>query len=111
MEVAMAREDTQFKPGQSGNIRGRPKRQNCIPDLFRQVTSEPDKDDATKLETIVRQVVQDALKGNRWSIETIFDRLEGKPRQTVVQEEKRKDSIILDTDPDPDDDEEIVVLE
>lgn len=92
----MSREDTQFKPGQSGNIRGRPPRQRCISDILRELTSKPHGDN-TVLYEILKGVVDSALMGHRFSIEFICNYLEGKPVQVQrVVQETDKDIIILE---------------
>ena len=74
-----------FKKGQSGNPKGRPKRAKCIPDILRKITSEKDKDGVTKLNLILNNVVNEAIKGDTWSIQFIADRMEGKPAQVIQQ--------------------------
>jgi hypothetical protein len=103
------KKDTKFKPGVSGNYKGRPKKEYCIPDMFRMVTSEPspDEEKRTKLESIVRQVVDDALRGYRYAVELTFDRLEGRPRQTIVQE--TREPFTLEVVDDCDDDDVLII--
>ena len=99
-----------FKPGESGNYLGRPKKRECIPDILREITSRPDQDkDNDILYSILEGVVETALSGHKWSIEFIADRLEGKPRQTVIQEKKEPFSIdVVDDDDDVDDDDILI---
>ena len=74
-----------FKPGQSGNPSGRPKAV-----LSRALRAEIDKldgaapDAPTKAERIAEKVVTLALDGNLEAIRLIYDRVEGKPRQSVT---------------------------
>ena len=74
-----------FKKGQSGNPKGRPKRAKCIPDILRKITAEKDKSGVTKLNLILNNVVNEAIKGDTWSIQFIADRMEGKPAQVIQQ--------------------------
>ena len=74
-----------FKKGQSGNPKGRPKRAKCIPDILRKITAEEDKSGVTKLNLILNNVVNEAIKGDTWSIQFIADRMEGKPAQVIQQ--------------------------
>lgn len=82
-----------FKPGQSGNPHGRPKKIRHIPDILARITSErlPPQHRAaiaklfpeisnrpTFLEAILRIVVQKALKGESWAVEFVAERTEGK---------------------------------
>ena len=73
-----------FTPGKSGNPKGRPKKKNCIPDILKRLTSEKT-GPPTKLETILSNVVDEAIKGDQWSIQFIADRMEGKPAQVIQQ--------------------------
>jgi hypothetical protein len=94
----MSREDTQFKPGTSGNIKGRPPKKYHIGDWLERITSEevaPGKDSTTKLEWILRLIVRKAMSGEKFAIDFLADRMEGKPRQTIIQQVRQKDSIIL----------------
>jgi len=90
----MTKKDTKFKPGVSGNPAGRPKKRECIPDILREITSRPHKDH-TILYSILESIVEDALNGYKFAIEFVANRLEGKPRQTVVQETKPQDQLIV----------------
>ena len=92
----MPREDTQFKPGQSGNPAGRPKKDFCIPDILRKISDEDGNKDMTKLEAVLRVAYQKAAQGDLRAIQFIAERLEGKPHQStsvkaeVVQESPLK---------------------
>ena len=74
-----------FKKGQSGNPKGRPKKDKCIPEILRRITAENDKSGVTKLNLILNNVVNEAIKGDTWSIQFIADRMEGKPAQVIQQ--------------------------
>ena len=74
-----------FKKGQSGNPKGRPKRSKCIPEILRKITAEKGKGGSTKLDLILNNVVDNAIKGDTWSIQFIAYRMEGKPAQVNQQ--------------------------
>ena len=58
---------------------GRPRREYCIAERLREIGGEPEgKTKQTKLEAILRRVVDLALKGTPWAVQFIADRLEGK---------------------------------
>ncbi len=70
-----------FKKGDPNiNRNGRPKKEVCIPDILREILSQPEGEDIdiTKLHAILHRVVENALKGDSWSIQYISDRTEGK---------------------------------
>lgn len=75
--------DTRFKPGQSGNPRGRKKRSTQLPDLIRAeldetiVLKEAGRERrVTKREAIVKQLVALAIKGNTKPLQLILAHLE-----------------------------------
>ena len=73
-----------FVKGKSGNPAGRPKKKNTIPDILRKLTKQKH-GTTSKLETILNNVVDNAINGDQWSIQFIADRMEGKPAQTIQQ--------------------------
>lgn len=71
-----------FKPGQSGNPGGRPKRTRLTDALLAQL-AELDKGEETTAEAVARALIRQALGGNVQAIREIADRTEGKPRQAI----------------------------
>ena len=73
-----------FMPGKSGNPKGRPPVRGLL-NALRSAVAEPASDGATVEQELVRVLILEALKGrNRLAaIQTIFDRLEGKPKQQL----------------------------
>lgn len=69
---------TQFKPGQSGNPGGRPRTHGLL-DVLRSAVDE------TVAKALVEVLIAEALKGRNPlpAIQTIFDRLEGRPKQAI----------------------------
>ncbi|MEO1324462.1 MAG: DUF5681 domain-containing protein [Pseudomonadota bacterium] len=74
---------TQFKPGQSGNPKGRPKRSKTITALLKEeleakiaVTEKGVSKTLTKREAIVRQVVNGGLKGKPTDALRLLQKLE-----------------------------------
>lgn len=81
-----------FKPGQSGNPKGRP-RDTITPHLRELVRMlHPGKDEVTYGEMVAQALLARAIAGDVQAIREVFDRLEGKPRQAidVSVEEKRR---------------------
>lgn len=77
-----------FQPGQSGNPAGRPKgaRDKQISTHFLEELSKKVRDgeeERTKLELLIEQIVNDALKGKDKAREMVFDRTFGKAREYV----------------------------
>ncbi len=73
-----------FSKGVSGNPSGRPK-VTRLTDALRQQISEtnPDADDQTIAETIAKTLIQLSLSGDVQAIKEVFDRCEGKPKQSI----------------------------
>ncbi|MBT5419809.1 MAG: hypothetical protein HOK80_02880 [Candidatus Cloacimonetes bacterium] len=74
-----------FVKGKSGNPKGRPKKDRCIPDILRELTAESVAGNKTKLYTMLSSVVDNAMNGDQWSIQFVAERMEGKPAQVVTQ--------------------------
>jgi len=87
-----------FKRGQSGNPTGRPKSQTLSEDLRARLKEQyPGKDDTTYGQMLAHKLVDLAIEGDIYAIKEIFDRTEGKPRQTVdVNIEERKRAMVED---------------
>ena len=76
---------TQFKKGNTAAAGfGRPK-DSGIRQLLGKIGKEHSAKDSdlTKLEYVCRKVWEQAAKGERWAIEILYDRMEGKPRQVI----------------------------
>src|SRR5262249_28738519 len=71
-----------YKPGESGNPNGRPKRTRLTEALLAQLEQTAPNED-TVAECIARALILEALKGNVQAIREIGDRTEGKPRQQL----------------------------
>lgn len=74
-----------WKPGQSGNPKGRPKT-NPITAVYRDILEAQipdDPDGRTFAQAIAQAMLQDALLGDVKATREITDRVEGKPKQTV----------------------------
>jgi hypothetical protein len=78
-------EATRWKPGQSGNPGGRPKK-TPLADACRAVLGQPVHGDAegrTYAEAIAQALAQKALSGDIRAAQELADRAEGKPRQSL----------------------------
>jgi ribosomal protein L17 len=74
-----------YKKGQSGNPGGRPKRGETMTDLLREKleTHKTTRDKKTRKEKILEQVITLAEAGDLPAIKYIFDRMDGKPIETI----------------------------
>lgn len=84
-------EATRWKPGQSGNPGGRPKR-TPLADACREVLSEKvpgDANDRTNARAIAEKLVAMAIAGDIRAIQEVGDRGEGRARQSIEIEHIR----------------------
>ena len=72
----------QFKPGRSGNPKGRPKKLPRLDDLLSEIMGE-EKDGMTAAEAILKRLRQMATQGNIKAAEMLLDRSYGKAKQPV----------------------------
>ena len=85
----MSNKATQFKPGESGNPDGRPKKGNSWKDVLDEAMGQTHKVGGE--EKTLKQIISDvlskkALKGDLKAIEMIMNRLDGKPNITSIVE-------------------------
>jgi len=84
-----------WKPGQSGNPKGRPKGAKSLNDLLRKIGDEKlEGTDLTKREAVMRKVYKLAYEGKPWAVQFIADRTEGKAVETVRTQEVKDELII-----------------
>jgi len=75
-----------FKPGQSGNPKGRPPKRNCLTSLLKEAmekTCPQDKGKRTWAQVINEQLLKMAKKGDLHAMRLIYEYVEGKPRQEI----------------------------
>jgi len=74
---------TEFKKGQSGNPKGRPRKLPELDALLAEVLGE-EKDGMTAAEAILKKLRQEAAKGNLRADEILLNRAYGMPRQRLA---------------------------
>ena len=92
--------ETRWKPGQSGNPKGRPKKEEHIVNLLKDFVDAlcpTDSERRTYAELLVRSLVHQGLKGNLGALKEIFNRLVGRvpfliERVGVVQNEPSRET-------------------
>ena len=86
-----------FPKGVSGNPKGRPKKDFCIPDILRKLSSEKDDETKrTKLELICIRAIDDAIGGDNNARAWVADRMEGKALERVINQELGTDEVIIE---------------
>ena len=86
-----------FKKGKSGNPKGRPKKEVCIPDILHKLLSKPCTQDKkkTNLEKICLVAIEQATSGDKDARNWVADRTEGKAVERVLKQEV-KDEIVIE---------------
>ena len=77
---------SQWKPGQSGNVNGRPPKHECFTSLLKEEINKidpKDKEGRTWMEVIVDATLRLAIKGNPTALKEVWQRVDGKPPQAV----------------------------
>jgi hypothetical protein len=74
-----------FKPGISGNPGGRPKWDTSLTGLLRRELGkrEEGEETATRKQRLTNKLIELALNGDPVCIKYIFDRVDGKPTETI----------------------------
>ena len=75
----MAKEDTQFKPGESGNPNGRPKKEYSITETIRDMMAE--KPEIKK--ALGAKILEMAMKGDITAMKTLWNYMDGMPQQDM----------------------------
>ncbi len=85
--------DTQFKPGVSGNPSGRPPKEHSLTDLLREALEQPhDETGKTKKQHVIETLYEIATKKQDVvMLKYLFDRIDGKPLQTIEAQVSRPD--------------------
>jgi hypothetical protein len=72
------RRDTRFKPGKSGNPKGRPPVGKSLAEIVRAVGAEPTVEGIPRIEAVVRRLYRDAEAGRHGATALLLDRGFGK---------------------------------
>ena len=101
MISGVPKSDTQFKPGQSGNPGGQPRKTFSWAGIMREYTDKTSgeilgtSDKRNAGEAIVQRLIADAIRGDRRAAEIVLDRMEGKPRQSVLVNKRDKTELTI----------------
>lgn len=82
----MSNPDNYFKPGQSGNPNGRPKRDWTVQSLIEEAMEESDESGVPAKKIIYQKLVNLAKRGDIQAVKEINQRLDGMPKQTTALE-------------------------
>jgi hypothetical protein len=74
---------TSFKPGQVANPNGRPKKGTSLTEILRELGDvPPGKTGKARKELIAEKLWRLALSGDKFALRYVYDRLDGKPKET-----------------------------
>lgn len=95
-------EHSKFKKGQSGNPNGRPPKLPELHILLANVLGKEGKEGLTAAEEILNALHAKARKGDTRAAELLLDRAYGKPKQTVDQNLKTTEPLVIIKTKEPD---------
>ena len=88
----MPKEDTQFKPGQSGNPNGRPPKAWTMSTLIEEALEEVEEQSGKPFKHLVaKRLAKMAVSGDIQAIKEINDRIDGRPKQAIDHTTNGKD--------------------
>jgi len=79
----MPKVSTSYKPGQSGNPKGRPKKEWTWSGVLKEIAEREDKTNKKEYKTLAGEALfKEVLKGNVPAIKEFGDRIDGKAKQS-----------------------------
>lgn len=90
----MSNPDNYFKPGQSGNPKGRPKRDWTVQSLIEEAMEESDESGIPAKKIIYQKLVNLAKRGDIQAVKEINQRLDGMPQQKTDLTTNGKDLVV-----------------
>jgi len=75
--------ENQFKPGQSGNLKGRPKREWTVAGLIEEAMEAEDDTGVSYKKIVYDKLVSMAKAGDIQAVKEVNQRLDGMPKQTI----------------------------
>ena len=91
----------QWQPGQSGNPSGKPRGARTWAGIMRDFSEKTSgeilgtSDKRNAADAIVQRLIADAIRGDRKAAEIVLDRMEGKPRQSVLVNKREKSELTV----------------
>lgn len=95
----MGANQTSFKPGESGNPNGRPKREWTWSGILEEVGEQIEPKSGKKFKELVsKRLWLKAVNGDTVAIKEIMNRMDGMPKQAIEHEGEVKTLIVFDLD-------------
>ncbi|MDA2928732.1 DUF5681 domain-containing protein [Acidobacteria bacterium AH-259-O06] len=77
---------SRWKPGLSGNPKGRPKKSECLTSILKEEIAKIDPEDRKKrtwVELVAIATIKLAIKGNATALKEVWERMDGKVKQDL----------------------------
>lgn len=87
----MSNPATQFKPGESGNLKGRPKRDWTWSGELQKAVEKAEKSGKTLKEIVANSLIHQAKRGNIQAQKELMNRMDGMPQASVDLTTKGKE--------------------
>lgn len=87
-----------WEKGQSGNLKGRPKKADCLTTLMREELEKvdpKDKEKRTHKELVVIATIELAKEGNSTALKEVWERMDGKVKEKLEINQDSTNSILL----------------
>lgn len=81
----MSNPATQFKPGQSGNPKGAPKREWTWAGVIQEAVEQLEEDGTPIKSSVVKALIREAKKGNVLATKELMNRMDGMPVQPSAE--------------------------
>jgi len=90
-----------FKPGESGNPKGRPKKGETLSDILREQLSsiKIEYEDGTQVEAktaIAAKLIERAMEGEILAMKYIYDRVDGRPKESIDLEHSGELTVVFE---------------
>jgi hypothetical protein len=91
-----------WQKGESGNPNGRPPKGKSFADVLNKILDEDIKgrEGVDRRQALMEKLVKAAYEGEPWAMNAIMDRIDGKPRQSIDQNNKNVHITISQDDAD-----------
>ena len=87
-EIFTDKGDTRWKRGKTGNAMGRPVEPEGLTDMLAYQIKKADR------RALAKVLLAMALRGNLQAIQYIYDRIDGRPRQSIEQKQSENDPLV-----------------
>lgn len=91
----MSNKSTQFKPGQSGNPKGAPKRNWTWSGELQKAVEKKDEKGIPIKQALAQSLVNEGLKGNVQAFNAMANRMDGMPQQDITTDGEKIEGVVI----------------